>query len=212
MKARKPKFAGQKPPPPPPPIHDENQEESYEVERILASKRGPGGHVQYLIRWEGYDREHDSWEKFGNLEGAQEALKEFHEQNPDAPQHANLTIGRITFRDPRLFNEATGQHGDTYVTPPKEKQGTDWMLPLSTEETNQLLDSRKLPTGVPIPKTVKHIWIIENETIDFVVIMENHQPVRLYRLMKETRTVTKRDKEAPTCLLRDHAYRKWRIW
>jgi hypothetical protein len=38
-KARKPKFAIQQSPPPPPPIYDENEEASYEVERILASKR-----------------------------------------------------------------------------------------------------------------------------------------------------------------------------
>jgi hypothetical protein len=41
-------------------VSDLNEEETYEVERIL-NHRGPVKSREYLVRWKHYDAEHDSW-------------------------------------------------------------------------------------------------------------------------------------------------------
>ena len=41
-------------------------EKVYNVEKLLASRLA-GGVKQYLVRWEGYDSKHDSWEPMQNL-------------------------------------------------------------------------------------------------------------------------------------------------
>jgi len=46
---------------PPGPIIDEEGKERYEIEKLLA-RRVRSGQVQYLIRWEGYPPEEDTWE------------------------------------------------------------------------------------------------------------------------------------------------------
>ena len=55
-------FPLREPPRPPPIIPEDNQ---YIVERILDHKafgQGRRGQMKYLIRWEGYEQENDSWE------------------------------------------------------------------------------------------------------------------------------------------------------
>ena len=56
-------------PPPPPPIEEEG-EKYYQIERVLdhrVIKRGRGTRREYLIRWEGYPLEHDTWEPESNI-------------------------------------------------------------------------------------------------------------------------------------------------
>src|ERR1700731_1620686 len=66
--------------PPPDPIDDHKQ---YGVEEILKSrKRGCG--IQYLVKWEGYPHEDNTWEPKKNLAQAPEAIKDFHKKNPNA--------------------------------------------------------------------------------------------------------------------------------
>ena len=58
-----PKFPSLKKRPPPPPEVVGNELE-YIVETILDSrkcKRGKNSHVEYLIKWKGYDSEHNEW-------------------------------------------------------------------------------------------------------------------------------------------------------
>ena len=73
---------------------DEQQQEDdsreYELERLLnsqISKCGRGrGQLEYFIKWKNYPLEEASWEPVTNLMNAQEAIKEFHLEHPDAPQ------------------------------------------------------------------------------------------------------------------------------
>jgi Chromo (CHRromatin Organisation MOdifier) domain len=68
----------------PPPIEIDGEKE-YEVAAILDSRKRRGN-VQYLVRWAGYGPEDDSWEPRHLLEGATEALAEFHESYPQKPR------------------------------------------------------------------------------------------------------------------------------
>ncbi len=66
--------------PPPPPIEVEGDKE-YIVAEILDNRRRYGK-MQYLVRWEGYGPEEDTWEPIPNLEGSQEIVHEFHDAQP----------------------------------------------------------------------------------------------------------------------------------
>lgn len=70
--------------PPPPPIVV-NSNEEYEVDQILDS-RMYRGKLQYKVKWKGYeDPSEDTWEDQENLENAQLATKQFHQDYPHKP-------------------------------------------------------------------------------------------------------------------------------
>jgi len=60
-------------------------EPEWEVEEILDS-RWHRRRFQYLIKWKGYDREHNSWESASEV-SAPELTAEFHHEHPGAPRH-----------------------------------------------------------------------------------------------------------------------------
>ena len=60
---------------PPPPVVLEG-DEHFLVDRILA-QRTRHRKVQYLVRWQGYGPEHDTWEPLSNLANAQDPLRDF---------------------------------------------------------------------------------------------------------------------------------------
>lgn len=70
-------------PEPPPIVVDE--EEEYEVEKVLDS------HVQnkkfeYRIKWKGYPDSDNSWEPLENVKHAKKAIADFHKKHPGAPR------------------------------------------------------------------------------------------------------------------------------
>ena len=85
----------QAPPPLPPELVD--GEEEYTVEEILNSHMFRCK-LQYLVKWEGYGVEHNTWEYLENLDNATEAVAEFHTKNPAAPQCiCAIAFGSIPF-------------------------------------------------------------------------------------------------------------------
>src|SRR5258708_32619192 len=68
-----------------PPVITANDEEEYEIERILNSQRKGPYKVEYLVRWKNYGPEEDSWINSSDMEHAQELVNEFHTLNPLAP-------------------------------------------------------------------------------------------------------------------------------
>ena len=83
-------------PPPPPELID--GEEEYIVEEILNSRMFRR-RLQYLVKWEGYGIEGNTWEYSENLAHAPEKVTEFHTRNPGAPRRIRaLTFGSIPFR------------------------------------------------------------------------------------------------------------------
>lgn len=61
------------PPPLPIPVAGEPE---YEVEHVLAH-RGAGARRSYLVRWRGYDAEHDTWEPVSHLKHAAAKIAEY---------------------------------------------------------------------------------------------------------------------------------------
>ncbi|KIM34667.1 hypothetical protein M413DRAFT_35908, partial [Hebeloma cylindrosporum] len=90
-------IPGRHAPPPPPPELVEGEEE-YVVEEILNScmfRRK----LQYLVKWEGYGVENNTWENADNLAHAADAVTDFHTWNPAAPCRIRaLAFGSIPFR------------------------------------------------------------------------------------------------------------------
>ena len=63
------------------------EEEEFEVSQIL----DPGnvrGQLHYLVRWKGYSPSEDQWLPADTLTHAQDAIKKFHKENPEAPRDA----------------------------------------------------------------------------------------------------------------------------
>jgi hypothetical protein len=214
-KARTPSFPNQQPPPPPPPVEMEGQPE-YEVEEILSSRRYRG-RIQYLVRWKGYTREDDTWEPISNLENSQDAIAEFHRKYPDLPG-PTITMRSLDMPDERLYDPISDTPGQGFTRPPPEYQGTDLLVPLSTEETDSLVSKKTLPDWyrARVFEQVKRVWILEGDIkqVNFVLILHKGHPLRLYQIMQPTRLQLKADAimEAPKNLLRDHRERKWLIW
>jgi hypothetical protein len=70
---------------PKPPLPSElvEGEEEYEVEKILDSKMS-SGRLRFLIKWQGYGREHDSWE-YATEVHAPKLVANFYRKHPAAP-------------------------------------------------------------------------------------------------------------------------------
>lgn len=67
-----------------------NDEPEYEIGEILDVRKN-GTKFEYLIRWDGYAEDEDTWEPFGpGLVGASEFIKEYYEANPEQPQPPRL--------------------------------------------------------------------------------------------------------------------------
>ena len=65
--------------------HFKDNEEEYDVERILDSRRS-GRKIEYLVKWLGYDNKENSREPTENFSPAtNKKLRSFHRQNSQKP-------------------------------------------------------------------------------------------------------------------------------
>ena len=69
--------------PPPLPVITAEGEEEYEVNEILKSRRFRGTY-QYFVDWKGYPPSERSWVSWRDMENAEELVKTFHSQFPNA--------------------------------------------------------------------------------------------------------------------------------
>src|SRR6202040_3656655 len=76
-----PSFPSQSLPLPPPPMIDDDHLE-YEVEAILDVKKVGQG-VKYLVKWQGYPVEENTWEPRWNLTNISLSLQDFFHQHPN---------------------------------------------------------------------------------------------------------------------------------
>ena len=82
----------------PPPLPEiVNGAEEWIVEEILDS-RMINRKLQYLVKWEGFGVEHNSWEPWDNIH-APDLISEFHQRHPRAPQQVwFMDFSNIPFR------------------------------------------------------------------------------------------------------------------
>ena len=93
-------------PPPLPEIID--REEEWVVEEILDS-RVVNQKLRYLVKWEGFGIEHNSWESWDNIH-APDLVANFHRKHSGAPQHIRLVdFNDITFH-PNPLPAVLGRH------------------------------------------------------------------------------------------------------
>jgi len=98
-----------------------DREVEWEVEEILDS-RWHRRRFQYLIKWKGYGREHNSWESASKV-FAPELTTEFHRKHPGAPRHIRRTEFDNIFHSesiaPRRSNleEGVNVRGHLYLYP-----------------------------------------------------------------------------------------------
>ncbi|KAL1980244.1 hypothetical protein VTN96DRAFT_4419 [Rasamsonia emersonii] len=90
-------LTGQRPENPGPVIVD--NQVVYRVDEILDSRRHYG-HIQYLVKWSGWDIKDATWEPIEHVDGL-DAQKEFHESYPDKPAPAPA-LRRSARRSSRL--------------------------------------------------------------------------------------------------------------
>ena len=225
---RPPRFPSQQKPPPPPPLEVEG-ELQYNVEAIRDSRRRRGK-LEYLVHWEGYPREEDSWEPAKHVTKAPELVEEFHRQNPQRPSPTNnIRVVEVDhpLLDPKLYNEYTNTLGKGFV-PLVPRTCSDVILPLSSELVDDLVYSHLLPSSLlaRVPSGTKRLWIYETRLVDAVTftlrLNTNTQPLRLYQLLdpltartfhKKYDTLPPRQLSfSPPWLLRDYSKRLLSIW
>src|SRR6266446_10610941 len=84
--------------------------------------------LQYLVKWEGYGTEGNTWEYAEHVNNAPERVVEFHRRNPAAPRRiCAMAFGSIPFRPISLATQASRQcfsRGGVIVrgTPPEPSQ------------------------------------------------------------------------------------------
>jgi hypothetical protein len=89
---------------PPPDLID--GEEEYEIESILKSRRyGRGRKVQYLVKWKGYTDSDNEWVNWDEMH-ADEALKEFRRQQPQAPTHIRRAVDEVESTTRQMSTDA----------------------------------------------------------------------------------------------------------
>jgi hypothetical protein len=77
-------------PAPPPATTLVNGEDKYEVEAILDSWMHYN-HLEYLVKWTGYDKSHNQWEEHTQLH-AKLKIAQFHRKHPSAAWHINAAL------------------------------------------------------------------------------------------------------------------------
>jgi hypothetical protein len=102
-------IEGQHPhPPPSPEIKIIDGEEEWVVEEILDSKM-MNRKLRYLVKWEGFGVEHNSWEPWDNLH-APERVADFHRKHPGAACRIRaVDFNSIPFY-PYLPSVVSGRH------------------------------------------------------------------------------------------------------
>ena len=80
-------------------------EERYNVEAILNSKL-TRGKLFYLVKWEGWSTEHNTWEPESHLDGSKKFIEKFHQEHPSAPRRIFTNdFKSLTFRKIQNFTD-----------------------------------------------------------------------------------------------------------
>jgi hypothetical protein len=199
---KSPRYSKQQKPPPPPPVETE-EGTRYVVEEIRDS-RIHRRKLQYLVHWEGYPREEDTWEPEATMkEDAPDDVDEFHAKNPTRPTHADIpaprsrNVRQVVMEDesdkypqskyPRIYDERTNTRGEGFHKPTMPT-GVDMILPRTPEQVDMLLRKTDPEDALPpaLPDDICRVWIYELapvNAITTVFYIGQHGPLRCYQLL-----------------------------
>merc|ERR1712126_632040 len=94
---------------------EDESEEEYKVEKVLDKRKTKGGKLEFLIKWEGYPDEDNTWEPEENCD-CKELIEEFHKNYQDK-MYAKKVIERPMGFDrgleaDRILDASTDSSGD----------------------------------------------------------------------------------------------------
>lgn len=64
----------------------EYYDKEYEVEKLVSHRYDSKGHLQYKVRWQGFSKEHDTWQTFDDLSSVPEAIEAYRRTLPKVEQ------------------------------------------------------------------------------------------------------------------------------
>jgi len=108
-------ILGRKPQAPLPPIVVDREEE-WEVEEILNS-RWHWRRFQFLVKWKGFSREHNSWEVASDIK-APDLITEYYRKHPAAPRHICQTDFDAIFNPRTIASRRSNLGGGVNVRGP----------------------------------------------------------------------------------------------
>jgi len=108
-------ILGRKPQALPPPIIVDREEE-WEVEEILNS-RWHRRRFQFLVKWKGFSREHNSWEVASNVK-APDLVIEYYWKYPATPRHIRQTDFDVIFNPGTIASRHSNLGGGVNVRGP----------------------------------------------------------------------------------------------
>ena len=140
-------------PPPDPVIVGE--EEHWEVEEILNS-RIHRRRLQYLIKWQGFGTEHNSWEPADDVQ-ADELITDFYRTHPGAPRLIRaLDFHAIPFQPTNTLGQPILEGGvDVRGTPVRSLSADPRATPRPTELTTR---PRPNPSPAPLTADTDNDW------------------------------------------------------
>jgi len=108
-------ILGRKPQAPPPPIVVD-EEEKWEVEEILNS-RWHWRRFQFLVKWKGFNREHNSWEVVSDVK-APDLVVEHYQKHPATPRYICQTDFDTIFNPRTIASRRSNLGGGVNVRGP----------------------------------------------------------------------------------------------
>jgi len=108
-------IPGRKPRAPPLPVVIDGELE-WEVEEVLDS-RWHRRRFQFLIKWKGFSREHNSWEVASDVK-APDLITEYYRKHPAAPKHIRWTDFDTLFKPGTIASRRSNLGGRVNVRGP----------------------------------------------------------------------------------------------
>ena len=127
-----------------------NDEEEYEVERVLDSRvRGRNRRIQYLVKWVGYPDSDNQWLDADQLT-ADDAIREFKERRPNAVTHIRHTRTGNPLIDFSLMSSPTPSTIENVIcSGASSPHEYSLAAPLTTTDLQQVLERFPDPTQPP---------------------------------------------------------------
>src|ERR1700677_3387160 len=137
-------------------------EERYNVGAILNSKL-TRGKLFYLVKWEGWSTEHNTWEPESHLDGSRKFIEKFHQEHPSASRRIFIDdFKSLTFCKIQNF--------------------TDLEVTASSIKTSRLVPLKSAPKGRIRTKLTDVVLYIKPEFVPLILNKTKNHEFRNYRL------------------------------